>query len=31
MIQKVRSWKHIFMSFSASRFRGHPTFGSHES
>jgi hypothetical protein len=28
LTQKVRSWKHLSMSFSASRFLDHPTFGS---
>jgi hypothetical protein len=28
---KARSWKHLSMSFSASRFWGYPTFGSPES
>jgi hypothetical protein len=31
MVPKARSWKHLFMSFSASRFWGHPAFGSLES
>jgi hypothetical protein len=31
MAPKMRSWKHLFMSFPVSRFLGHLIFGSPES